>query len=111
MPRGDGTGPTGTGPMTGRGMGFCVRAFESGEASYIGGGIRRGFRRWSCRRCAAVPFSSGLEKDMLENERSNLQRRLQTIEKSWRNSNKYSGKEWIPVPSLIAKEKQICQDL
>ena len=24
MPRGDGTGPLGLGPMTGRGMGYCV---------------------------------------------------------------------------------------
>ena len=24
MPRGDGTGPLGRGPMTGRGMGYCV---------------------------------------------------------------------------------------
>ncbi len=24
MPRGDGTGPAGQGPMTGRGLGFCV---------------------------------------------------------------------------------------
>ena len=50
MPRGDGTGPMGRGSMTGRGMGYCVRAFESGEASYIGGGIRRGSRRWFGKR-------------------------------------------------------------
>ena len=28
MPRGDRTGPTGFGPMTGRGAGYCVQMFE-----------------------------------------------------------------------------------
>ena len=37
MPRLDGTGPMGQGPMTGRGMGNC------------GGGMRRGFG-FGCRR-------------------------------------------------------------
>jgi len=48
MPRGDGTGPKGYGPMTGRGRGFCVRTFETGETSYVGGNIRRGFRSDAC---------------------------------------------------------------
>jgi hypothetical protein len=81
MPRGDGTGPTGKGPMTGRGMGFCVRTFETGETSYIGGGIRRGSRRWFGRGCAAVQFLPETEKELLEDEKSKLQRRLESIEK------------------------------
>jgi len=36
MPRGDGTGPTGQGPMTGRGGGFCVLRIDEGDS----GGIR-----------------------------------------------------------------------
>jgi len=57
MPRGDGTGPAGQGPMTGRGAGYCVgygmpgymnpaggrRYFGYGRG-YFGGG--RGWRNW-----------------------------------------------------------------
>ena len=45
MPRGNGTGPTGMGPMTGRGAGFCagydVPGYANGGAGLRGG---RGFR-------------------------------------------------------------------
>ena len=30
MPRRDGTGPMGRGPMTGRGMGFCIKEVKEG---------------------------------------------------------------------------------
>ncbi|HPN74883.1 MAG TPA: DUF5320 domain-containing protein, partial [Candidatus Marinimicrobia bacterium] len=55
MPRGDGTGPTGMGPMTGRAAGFCAGNNVPGYANpYIGrvfgGGMGRGrgrgFRHW-----------------------------------------------------------------
>jgi uncharacterized protein DUF5320 len=39
MPGGDGNGPVGRGPMTGKGMGYCV-----GQAP-VGGGIGRGMAR------------------------------------------------------------------
>ncbi len=39
MPRGDGTGPAGQGPMTGRGMGYCAGYNQPG---YISGGYGRG---------------------------------------------------------------------
>jgi len=42
MPRGDGTGPWGAGPMTGRGAGFCAGANVPGYAS--GGAWRGGAR-------------------------------------------------------------------
>ncbi len=59
MPGGDGTGPFGAGPMTGRGVGFCrgndapgcpngrggVRGM-SGQPGIRPEGRRRGFRRW-----------------------------------------------------------------
>ena len=54
MPRGDGTGPMGTGPMTGRGAGFCGGA-APGFISRMGGaflgrgrgrGGRGGGRGW-----------------------------------------------------------------
>ncbi|MEW6379550.1 MAG: DUF5320 domain-containing protein [bacterium] len=41
MPRGDGTGPTGMGPMTGRAAGFCAGFSVPGSAS---SSRRRGFR-------------------------------------------------------------------
>jgi hypothetical protein len=41
MPRFDGTGPRGQGPMTGRGEGYCaVKIPESGEAPYGYAGLR-----------------------------------------------------------------------
>ena len=43
MPRGDGTGPAGVGPMTGRGMGRCAGYPAPGYANRAGG---RGFRGW-----------------------------------------------------------------
>ena len=48
MPRGNGTGPAGMGPMTGRGMGYCADYSTPGFANSgygrgMGGG--RGFRR------------------------------------------------------------------
>ncbi len=43
MPRGDGTGPAGLGPMSGRGMGFCAGYRVAGYANNFGfaGGPRR----------------------------------------------------------------------
>lgn len=48
MPRGDGTGPLGMGPMTGRGMGVCgtSNANYYGCGRGLGLGARRGFRRF-----------------------------------------------------------------
>lgn len=46
MPRGDGTGPRGEGPMTGRGMGYCVEYAANpnyfGAGRRVGGGFGRG---------------------------------------------------------------------
>jgi len=55
MPRGDGTGPAGMGPMTGRAAGFCAGNNVPGYANWgvgrgFGGGMGRGrgrgFRHW-----------------------------------------------------------------
>ena len=43
MPRGDGTGPAGMGPMTGRGAGFCAGYPTPGYMNPAGG---RGFGFW-----------------------------------------------------------------
>jgi hypothetical protein len=49
MPRGDGTGPRGFGPMTGRGAGFCagypMPGFANPWVPGRGRGIGRGFGR------------------------------------------------------------------
>lgn len=68
MPRGNGMGPMGMGPRTGRGRGFCVY-----------GGYGRSMRRF-------LPwgdYSIGQEKErrFLENEKSYLEARLNEIEK------------------------------
>jgi len=45
MPRRDGTGPMGYGPLTGRGMGFCTRqpGYRMGYGYGMGRGWRSGF--------------------------------------------------------------------
>ena len=37
MPRGDGTGPQGLGPLTGRGAGFCVETIDNNQTSPMRG--------------------------------------------------------------------------
>lgn len=54
MPGGDGTGPTGMGPMTGRGAGYCAGFAGPGYVTAPGRGFRggqrggggRGWRNW-----------------------------------------------------------------
>jgi hypothetical protein len=50
MPGGDGTGPIGMGPRTGRGMGLCAGSSTPGSMSPVGG---RGF--WGHGRGAGYP--------------------------------------------------------
>jgi len=51
MPRRDGTGPLGRGPMTGRGMGMCILAADALQRGVAAGrNLRRG---------AAMGFSPG----------------------------------------------------
>lgn len=50
MPRGDGTGPAGMGPMTGRGAGFCAGSrvpgfLNSSSGRGLGFGRGRGYGR------------------------------------------------------------------
>ena len=67
MPAGDRTGPSGRGPMTGRGIGYCggsgAPGFASRFASRFGGGWgwgrgRGGGWRWWHRRFASPPFAA-----------------------------------------------------
>lgn len=73
MPRGNGMGPVGQGPMTGRGAGFCVGSeragFESNRGRGFGGG-RGGHRNrffatgLTYQEASAAPFSSSDADDL-----------------------------------------------
>jgi len=100
MPRGNGTGPVGMGPMTGRGTGYCAgygmpgyvnSAQRSGVG--IGAGQMRGWRRGCGRRSmydspvsprwsAMTPFTTPVsedEKQVLQRQANILQSRLNEI--------------------------------
>ncbi|MFD3156622.1 DUF5320 domain-containing protein [Haloimpatiens sp. FM7330] len=97
MPRFDGTGPDGRGPITGRGLGYCNTTYETGNATVVYGG-RNNFRRNNfgrgcrvggfgrrngfCRRSYFNGYSDSYEKDSLEREKEMLQSRLANINES-----------------------------
>lgn len=96
MPRGDGSGPNGMGPMTGRGAGTCAGAATPGFANPRGGfGCGRGRGQFGGRnafgggaqmrgRFAGVSQASGLpvdDKEFLSNQAKLLQERLDEINK------------------------------
>lgn len=55
MPAGDQTGPTGMGPMTGRGAGICATGQVNNAGRGFGMGRGRGFGRGFGYRAAAAP--------------------------------------------------------
>lgn len=58
MPAGDGTGPRGEGPFTGRAMGYCSGYPVGGYASAPGRGGGRGGRGWRNRYYdTGLPFA------------------------------------------------------
>jgi hypothetical protein len=71
MPRGDGTGPMGMGPMTGRRAGYCAGYSGPGFANpFFGGGYfgprmgrggGRGFRLREWFSAAGVPFRGSVD--------------------------------------------------
>lgn len=56
MPGGDGTGPMGMGPMTGRAAGYCAGYAMPGYANPMGG---RGRGFWGAGRFAWAPVGAG----------------------------------------------------
>jgi len=60
MPRGDGTGPLGQGPMTGRGLGYCVLK-ESKEHP----GLLEGIIGLQARPIGSLKSSSDTEKEVI----------------------------------------------
>lgn len=101
MPRGDGTGPMGTGAMSGRGAGYCNGfatpgyANPAGFAGGLGGGFGRGrgFRRMyyatgipGRARCGYPAYAPGTaaafdEKAFLSNQAELLENQLAQIKK------------------------------
>ena len=86
MPFGDGTGPNGLGPRTGRGLGYCVgynspgftRGTPRGRA-----GFGRGFGRGFGWRYRVVPESSqALNPDESPSEKQYLEEELKTLKES-----------------------------
>lgn len=82
MPRGDGTGPTGQGPITGRGMGRCIARGAAGIGLGLGLGCRRGFGRWFDRGVDASLEGVGKsEKELLTEEVKYLQSGIDALDK------------------------------
>ena len=97
MPWGNGTGPTGAGPMTGRGAGYCAGYTMPGYANKIGrfgafgfgkgfGGRGRGFRHWFYAK--GLPgwmrfgFSSPFNQYSKEDEKSFLKQQVEFLTKT-----------------------------
>lgn len=82
MPRRDGTGPEGAGPMTGRGFGLCR---DSNSVRY-GSGLRLGLGRCGGgrgfgRNIAPIRETSITQKELLQEQRNVLKNRLDAIDK------------------------------
>ncbi len=89
MPRGDGTGPAGQGPLTGRGAGRCAgndvpgygngffgRGFGFARGLGRGMGFGRSFGNYN-----QAPYTETSEKSWVETAINALKNQLQTLEK------------------------------
>ena len=111
MPRGNGKGPMGAGPMTGRGAGFCAGNGQAGFANPgagcgggffgrgrgTGGGFGRGFRNmffatglpgWMRAVGTVAPASGGTaeaEKQVLKNQAEAMQSELDALQQRLRS--------------------------
>ncbi|KUO72112.1 MAG: hypothetical protein APF77_00810 [Clostridia bacterium BRH_c25] len=96
MPRGDGTGPMGMGPMTGRGLGICagiytgiaaLRCINRGTGYGMGFGRGRGFGRMSYTAYGGAFKSAEDEKEYLSNQAELLENQLHQVEKRLKDIN------------------------
>lgn len=89
MPRGDGTGPMGRGPMSGRGTGFCNLANAAQSVVGLGLGLalrrRRGSGQWVDRYNNIDQAASTTPKELLQKQKAALQRRLEVIDRQLEN--------------------------
>ena len=87
MPRRDGTGPMGAGSMTGRGLGLCTgaNALKYGAGLGMGLGLGLACRRGFGRGFAFNQISSKTQKELLNEQKTMLQDRLEVIDKQLEN--------------------------
>ncbi|SKC81168.1 DUF5320 domain-containing protein [Maledivibacter halophilus] len=88
MPRNDGTGPLGNGPMTGRGLGLCNdgKAFGFGLGRRGRGlGCRRGFGRGFGRFFYDINQNPQNQKAILEKQKEILELELKDINDTLKN--------------------------
>jgi hypothetical protein len=88
MPGRNGTGPMGTGVMTGRGRGFCsgagnlAKGAGPGLGMACGRGFGRGFRRFPADEVMTENHCKEflqLQKDMLETRLADIDRQLESL--------------------------------
>ena len=93
MPRGDGTGPAGMGPMTGRASGFCAGFNSPGFMNQAGGrgfrgswnrGAGRGFRN----RCWMPNYQVNPPQITAQQELDNLKQEAEYLKESLNQINK-----------------------
>ncbi|KAF1083980.1 hypothetical protein SPSYN_02892 [Sporotomaculum syntrophicum] len=88
MPRGDGTGPMGQGPMSGRGAGPCSLANVAQSVVGLGLGLalrrRRGSGQW-VGRYNKIDQAASTPKELLQEQKAALQRRLEVIDRQLEN--------------------------
>ena len=80
MPRQDGTGPNGQGPMTGRGLGPCGRGMRRG----FGQGFGRGMGWRCCERFQSLGqanLTKEDEKKILEADLKDLEAEKEAVQK------------------------------
>ena len=98
MPRGDGTGPSGQGRMTGRGLGYCTGytqpgfinsgpGFRRGGRGFGGGFRQRRFSRYPARPVypveypvEPVKFTKVEQNKILEEEKKELELEIKAIQ-------------------------------
>lgn len=87
MPRGDKTGPAGTGQMTGRGMGYCAGYNTPGYMNpCFGRGFGRGFggrRFWTTPQEMVQAYKEPTEKELLSElkaEKAEIDKAIKELE-------------------------------
>lgn len=89
MPRRDGTGPMGIGPMAGRDLGAGANAFKCNAGSGYGLSRRCGFRRDFGRgtgRCFSINQTNvKTQKELLEEQKEFFKNQLDVIDEELKN--------------------------
>jgi len=85
MPRGDGTGPAGQGPRTGRGMGYCA---GFGVPGFMNPGFGRGFGRGPFWRGFSQPIITQPQPITEADEKKVLQENLEILKEEMKEMEK-----------------------